>query len=101
MEVCGQHHALTALLPGKKTGTHCTGSYLGPIISLEVFGDEKISDMDSDSGPSIPCPDLSYAEELSLGRTRRPQNFTNWGISIFIVGNFDKKDFNHFHALFA
>ena len=29
MEVGGQGHALT-LLPGKRPGTHCTGSWVGP-----------------------------------------------------------------------
>jgi hypothetical protein len=30
MEVGGQRHALAALHPGKKPGTHCTGGWVGP-----------------------------------------------------------------------
>jgi hypothetical protein len=30
MAVGGQHHALAALSPGKRPGTHCTGSWVGP-----------------------------------------------------------------------
>jgi len=36
MEVGGQQHVPAALPPGKRSGTHCTGSVVGPGADLEV-----------------------------------------------------------------
>ena len=38
MWVGGQHHTLTALLLGKRPGTHHTGGCVGPRAGLLVFG---------------------------------------------------------------
>jgi hypothetical protein len=38
MEVDGQRHAPAALPPGKKTGTHCIGGWVGPRVGLDGCG---------------------------------------------------------------
>ena len=47
----GQSHALAALPPGKRPGTHCTGDWLGPFAGLDGFG-KSPSHPDSSPGPS-------------------------------------------------
>ena len=50
--VRGQRHALAALYPREKAGTHCTGGWLGPRAGLNG---RKISPQrDSIPGPSSP-----------------------------------------------
>ena len=36
--VGGQRHAPAALLQGKRPGTHCTGSWVGPRVGLDLCG---------------------------------------------------------------
>jgi hypothetical protein len=38
MRVGGQLHALAALPPGKRPGTHCTGGWMGPRAGLDWRG---------------------------------------------------------------
>jgi len=35
MEMGGQRHAAAALLPGKRPGMHCVGSWVGPTAGLD------------------------------------------------------------------
>jgi hypothetical protein len=49
---CEQLDAPSGLLPGKNPGTHLHKNWLGTRVGLHVFGDESISDRDSNSGPS-------------------------------------------------
>jgi hypothetical protein len=41
MEVNGQIHAPTALIPAKNQGIHYTGGWVGPTESLDSFGEDK------------------------------------------------------------
>jgi hypothetical protein len=36
-----QRHAPAALLPGKRTGTHCTGGWVGPRPGLDWCGEQQ------------------------------------------------------------
>ena len=53
MEVGGQRHAPAALLPGKRTGIHCTGGWVGTRAGLEWRGKSR-RHRDSIPGPSSP-----------------------------------------------
>jgi hypothetical protein len=53
MKVGGQLHALAALPPGKRPGTHCIGGSVGPRASLEGYGKSGLH-RDSIPGPSSP-----------------------------------------------
>jgi len=39
----GQRHAPAALYPRERTGTHCTGGWLGPRAGLEMCGKSRPS----------------------------------------------------------
>ena len=41
MGVAGQRHALAALLPGKRPGTHCIGGWVGPRAGLDGCGKSR------------------------------------------------------------
>ena len=62
MGVGGQRHAAAALLPGKRPGTHCIGSWVGPRTSLDGCGKSRpYRDSISDSpGRSESLYRLSY-----------------------------------------
>jgi hypothetical protein len=53
MGVDGQHHAPAALPAGKRLGTHCIGSWVGPRTGVD--GHRKYRpDRDSIPGPTSP-----------------------------------------------
>jgi hypothetical protein len=52
MGVGGQRHAPAALLQGKRPGTHCTGSSVGPRAGLDGC-ENPGANRDSIPGPSI------------------------------------------------
>jgi hypothetical protein len=81
MEVGGERHASTALPPGKRSGTHCTGGWAGPRTGL--YGCKK-------SGRhriSIPGPtDLpARGESPCLLRCSGPHEQTTLGVLILFV----------------
>jgi hypothetical protein len=41
MGVDGQRHAPAALPPGKRSGTHCIGGWVGPRASLDVCRESR------------------------------------------------------------
>jgi hypothetical protein len=49
----GQRQAPTALPPGKKPGTHCTGPWVGPGAGLDGCGIYR-THQNSIAGPSVP-----------------------------------------------
>jgi hypothetical protein len=49
----GQRHALAAIYPRERPGTHCTGSWVGPRAGLDRCGKSR-PHRDSIPGPSIP-----------------------------------------------
>jgi hypothetical protein len=51
--VRGQRHALAAIYPKERPGTHCTGGWVGPSAGLERYGKSRLH-RDSISGPSSP-----------------------------------------------
>ena len=51
--VSGQRHAPTALLPGKRPGTHCIGGWVGPRAGLDGCG-KSLRPKDSIAGPYRP-----------------------------------------------
>ena len=53
MRLDGQRHAPASLPPGKRTGTHFIGGWLGPRVSLDGCGKSRFH-RDSIPGPSIP-----------------------------------------------
>ena len=65
-----QHHATTALPSGKKPGTHCTGSWVGPRAGLDRCGKSRPAGIRSSDRParsqslyrlSYPAPTFGYA----------------------------------------
>jgi hypothetical protein len=64
MRVGGQHHAPAALTPGKRPGTHCIGSWVGPRAGLDGCGKSR-------SPPGIRSPDRPARSE-SLYRLSYP-----------------------------
>jgi len=52
MGVGGQRHAPAALTPGKRTGTHCTGSRVGPRAGLDGCEKSRPPKGDLIPGPS-------------------------------------------------
>ena len=48
--MCDKHHALP---PGKRPGTHCTGCWVGPMVSLDRYR-ESCPHQDLMPGPSCP-----------------------------------------------
>jgi hypothetical protein len=69
MGVGGQHHALAALHPGKRPGTHCTGGWVGLTAGVDGYGKSR-PHRDSIPGLSSPQP-VAKPTELS-----RPTNGT-------------------------
>jgi hypothetical protein len=43
MEVGGQGHAPAALAPGKRPGSHCTGSWFDPRAGIDGYGKSRPS----------------------------------------------------------
>jgi hypothetical protein len=55
MKVSGHLHALTALPPGKKTGTYWIGGWVNPSVGLDAVEKRKILPLlGIEPGPSIP-----------------------------------------------
>jgi hypothetical protein len=57
--VRGQRHALAALYPRERPGTHCTGGWVGPSAGLDWCGKSRLH-RDSIPGPSSPVAQSLY-----------------------------------------
>jgi len=51
--VSDQHHALAALYPRERRGTHCTGGWVGPRVGVYMCGKSR-PHRDSIPGPYSP-----------------------------------------------
>jgi len=58
MSMGGQNHAPTALPPGKRPGTHCTGSCVGPTDGLDMCGKSRPTGIRSPYRPA--CSESLY-----------------------------------------
>ena len=58
--VGGQRQVPAALTPGKRTGIHCTGSWVGPRAGLDEYSEKK-----------VPCSQRSSNTELCISSVWR------------------------------
>jgi hypothetical protein len=82
--VGGQHHAPTALLPGKRLGTHCIGGCVGPRAGMDGCGKSRPKGFDPRTDKSVAsrCTDWVIPVRIYTGR--------NENTILFALGNMCK-----------